>query len=198
MAFPLLADFSTSLPFQRCGFRSCPQDDRKLDDYEPRRTLGTGSFGRVMLVKDTKTSQFCALKILEKAKVCRGKPTEWLRSIISYRLRNQHPISDIALHCRSHHHHFQQVVRLKQVEHTLSEKRILASVDFPFLVNLTASFKYASRPPFNKHCIRPLPPRSPWRGRSLPPGVDFAGNLIRQFSRVRYSRSSGMPATFTW
>lgn len=44
------------------------------------------------------------------------------------------------------------MVRLKQVEHTLSEKRILASVDFPFLVNLTASFKYDNlhlRPPFD-------------------------------------------------
>lgn len=100
-----VADFlSASKTDFTTKYEAAPADDRKLDDYEPRRTLGTGSFGRVMLVKDTKNSQFCALKILEKAKV----------------------------------------VRLKQVEHTLSEKRILTSVDFPFLINLTASFKDAS------------------------------------------------------
>lgn len=45
--------------------------------------------------------RYCALKILEKAKV----------------------------------------VKLKQVEHTLSEKHILDAIDFPFIVSLVASFK---------------------------------------------------------
>lgn len=30
---------------------------------------------------------------------------------------------------------------MKQVEHTLNEKKILQAVDFPFLVHLDASFK---------------------------------------------------------
>lgn len=34
-----------------------------------------------------------------------------------------------------------QVVRLKQVEHTLNEKRILQAIKFPFLVALTYHFK---------------------------------------------------------
>jgi protein kinase A len=34
-----------------------------------------------------------------------------------------------------------KVVKLKQVEHTLNEKNILAAIDFPFLVNMVASFK---------------------------------------------------------
>jgi protein kinase A len=34
-----------------------------------------------------------------------------------------------------------EVVRLKQVEHTLNEKKILDIVDFPFLVNMLGSFQ---------------------------------------------------------
>uniref|UniRef100_A0A8C1SI85 cAMP-dependent protein kinase n=1 Tax=Cyprinus carpio TaxID=7962 RepID=A0A8C1SI85_CYPCA len=72
-----------------------------LDDFDRLKTLGTGSFGRVMLVKHKATDQFYAMKVLDK----------------------------------------QKVVKLKQVEHTLNEKRILQAVSFPFLVRLEYSFK---------------------------------------------------------
>ena len=71
----------------------------KLDDFHLQRTVGTGSFGRVMIVQHG--NQSLALKIMEK----------------------------------------QTIVKLKQIEHTLAEKRILQAIKFPFLVNLVYSFK---------------------------------------------------------
>ena len=43
----------------------------------------------------------------------------------------------------------QKVVKLKQVEHTLNEKRILASITFPFLVGLDYHFKVKSSVQFS-------------------------------------------------
>jgi len=75
------------------------KNNARLDDFNLQRTVGTGSFGRVMIVQHG--SQTLALKIMEK----------------------------------------QTIVKLKQIEHTLSEKRILQAIRFPFLVNLVYSFK---------------------------------------------------------
>jgi serine/threonine protein kinase len=75
-----------------------------LTDFQVNQTLGTGSFGRVHLVKHKPTGRFHAMKVLRK----------------------------------------QEVVRLKQVEHTLNEKNILEQIDHPFLVNLTATFQDCS------------------------------------------------------
>lgn len=77
------------------------QNTAGLDDFELLKTLGTGSFGRVMLVRHKSSSRYFAMKILDK----------------------------------------QKVVKLKQVEHTLNEKRILQAITFPFLVNLEWHFK---------------------------------------------------------
>ena len=72
-----------------------------LHDFEVMRTLGTGSFGRVHLVKVKSTGKYLAMKVLKKV----------------------------------------EVVKHKQVEHTLNEKNILEAIYHPFLVNLYACFQ---------------------------------------------------------
>lgn len=76
-----------------------------LDEFDRMKTLGTGSFGRVVLAtrknEKEKDKRYFAIKILDK----------------------------------------QKVVKLKQVEHTLTEKKILAAIHSPFLVHLAYHFK---------------------------------------------------------
>ncbi|KAL0113631.1 hypothetical protein PUN28_012638 [Cardiocondyla obscurior] len=77
------------------------KDDGQLDDFERYRTVGTGAFGRVILVRHKSSSTYYAMKILEKA----------------------------------------QLVKMKQLDHTHNEKRILQCIDFPFLVFMKFYFK---------------------------------------------------------
>jgi len=76
-------------------------DNAKSDDFERFRTVGTGAFGRVILVKHKPTSTYYAMKILDKAKL----------------------------------------VKMKQVDHTRNEKRILQCISFPFMVFMEYCFK---------------------------------------------------------
>lgn len=78
-----------------------PKFNMEYSDLERIKTLGTGAFGRVVLMKHTKSMKFYAMKVLEKEKV----------------------------------------VKMKQVEHTLYEKRILEAIRFPFTVSMEFSFK---------------------------------------------------------
>lgn len=50
--------------------------DFKFDHFEVYRTLGTGSYGRVLLVKDTRDQQHYALKRLKKSDIVRLKQVE--------------------------------------------------------------------------------------------------------------------------
>lgn len=59
--------YALSLPMMMSFFFS--QSTTGLDDFDRFKTLGTGSFGRVMLVKHKETNQFYAMKILDKQKV---------------------------------------------------------------------------------------------------------------------------------
>eukprot|EP01137_Pigoraptor_chileana_P017599 Opistho-2@75902 len=72
-----------------------------LESFDRIGTLGTGSFGRVMLCKAKHNGEYYAMKILRK----------------------------------------ERVVKLKQVEHSLNEKHILAAINFPFVVNMLCAFQ---------------------------------------------------------
>jgi len=77
----------------------------KLEDFDLDRTIGTGSFGRVMIVNlKRERSKRYAMKMLKK----------------------------------------ENIVKMKQVEHTLNERKILSAIDFPFIVKLAYSFKDTS------------------------------------------------------
>lgn len=96
--------------FQQCKcefeakWKEHPEISASLEDFDRLKTIGTGSFGRVMLVQHKQNRNFYAMKILDK----------------------------------------QKIVKMKQVEHTLNEKRILTSTSFPFIVQLAFSFKDTS------------------------------------------------------
>lgn len=80
---------------------NCNPNNYTVHDFEIMRTLGTGSFGRVHLVRLKKTGEYFAMKAMKKS----------------------------------------EVVRLKQVEHTMNERNLLASVNFPFLVNVVCTMQ---------------------------------------------------------
>lgn len=84
---------------QRWGKK--PKSSIEFSELERIKTLGTGAFGRVMLLKHTKSSKLFAMKVLEK----------------------------------------QKIIKMKQVDHTLYEKRILEALRFPFTVSMEFSFK---------------------------------------------------------
>ena len=72
-----------------------------ISDFQILRTLGTGSFGRVHLVRSVHNNRYYAIKVLKKA----------------------------------------QIVKMKQVEHTNDERRMLKIVEHPFLIRMWGTFQ---------------------------------------------------------
>ena len=72
-----------------------------LQDFSIMRTLGTGSFGRVHLVRSVHNGRYYAIKVLKK----------------------------------------QQVVKMKQVEHTNDERKMLKLIEHPFLIRMWGTFQ---------------------------------------------------------
>ena len=83
-----------------------------LDDFEIRRVLGTGGFGKVFLVSKTNGAQkgnFYAMKVLKKAVIVRNKETKEIEREINV--------------------------------HAKFERDVLASVQHPFIVDLKYAFQ---------------------------------------------------------
>ncbi|SCV03479.1 LANO_0G04390g1_1 [Lachancea nothofagi CBS 11611] len=76
-----------------------------LKDFHILRTLGTGSFGRVHLVRSNHNGRFYAMKVLKK----------------------------------------KTIVKLKQVEHTNDERRMLSVVSHPFIIRMWGTFQDAEQ-----------------------------------------------------
>lgn len=67
--------------------------DRKtsLNDFELSTTLGTGTFGRVLLCKDKRTGEYDALKIMNISEVIRLKQVEHVQNEKNILARIDHP-----------------------------------------------------------------------------------------------------------
>jgi len=59
------------------------QNNAALDEFDRIRTLGTGSFGRVMLVQYKASKSFHAMKILDKQKVTSACVVNEMSSAVS-------------------------------------------------------------------------------------------------------------------
>lgn len=82
---------------------STPTAKTKLNvnDFHIMNTLGSGSFGRVHLVRTKLDNKFFAMKVLRKS----------------------------------------EIIKLRQVEHTINEKQILEELNMPFLVKMLGTFQ---------------------------------------------------------
>ena len=79
-----------------------------------------------------------------------------------------------------------QVIAMKQVEHVMNEKRLLAMCDHPFLLNLAATFQVShhpcSRSSFERTCARCC---NPYRRLPLGTGTRSAHHNCVTYSCVR-------------
>jgi len=82
---------SSTEPVAVPTFEKRPKESFTLSSFEVMTTLGTGTFGRVRLVKNTSNGKFCALKILKKSEIIRLKQVDHIKSEVSLLSMIQHP-----------------------------------------------------------------------------------------------------------
>ena len=108
-----LKDDLASVVIDLVKINNSPSDKKlTIDDFEIRRVLGTGGFGKVFLVSKTGGAQkgsFYAMKVLKKAVIVRNKETKEIDQ-------------DINVHAKL-------------------ERDVLAAVTHPFIVDLKYAFQ---------------------------------------------------------
>ncbi|KIJ15548.1 hypothetical protein PAXINDRAFT_169011 [Paxillus involutus ATCC 200175] len=82
-------DLDQPFPLPRVTFR--PKASYKLSDFIIQRTLGTGSFGRVHLVRSKHNLRFYAIKVLSKDKIVKTKQVEHTNNEKAILQTIQHP-----------------------------------------------------------------------------------------------------------
>ena len=102
----------------------------KLDEFEFRRTLGTGSFGRVILFKMKHQHQTAKTTKTTTSDETGGSSNQKEQ-------QQQQQAKYYALKVLEK----RNVMKTKQLEHTIYEKKILAAVSFPFIAALNSSYK---------------------------------------------------------
>jgi len=99
-------------------FENPLRQNARLEDFELIRTIGTGSFGK-------KKKKFQKIKIFILGRVLLVKHrTDPTNKTIAMKILDK-----------------QVVVKMKQIDHTLAEKRILQALSCPFIVKLLFTFK---------------------------------------------------------
>jgi protein kinase A len=100
-------------------FENPMRQNARLEDFELIRTIGTGSFGK------EKKKKFQKIKIFILGRVLLVKHrTDPTNKTIAMKILDK-----------------QVVVKMKQIDHTLAEKRILQALSCPFIVKLLFTFK---------------------------------------------------------
>ena len=100
-----------------------------MEDFELLKVLGRGAFGKVVLCKEKESSALYAMKILKKTMVCDKN------EVSSSVEEGKHPVW--------------------QVEHTLTENRVLRTIRHPFIVGLKYSFTTDDRCLLTSSCPTP-------------------------------------------
>lgn len=87
-----------------------------ISDFELVRVIGKGSFGKVTLVKKKDDGMLYAMKVLDSLS---QRYTAYRSQVLSK----------------------PNIVKRKQVEHTRTERRVLGSINHPFIVKLHYAFQ---------------------------------------------------------
>lgn len=111
-------------PLMRAQLRvTRPKGTYCLADFIIKRTLGTGSFGRVHL-----GNSLSVVWASIYAHIC------------AHTVQSKHNLRFYAIKVLSK----ERVVKMKQVEHTNNERHMLSAVQYPFIINLWGTFQDCS------------------------------------------------------